>query len=94
MVHHKSKRYGFEIKLSDNPTISRSMTIAMQDLELEKLFIVFPDEGRQMLRDKVERTAMRQLPSADFRLHFPVRRLALSRKYCFPLDFRVFGQIL
>jgi len=45
MVRHKGKRYGFEVKLSDNPTISRSMTIAMQDLELEKLFIVIPGRG-------------------------------------------------
>lgn len=64
MVQHKGKRYGFEFKLADNPSITRSMTIAMQDLELEKLFVVFPGEGRVMLREKVERTALRELPAA------------------------------
>lgn len=64
MVQHKGKRYGFEFKLSDNPSITRSMTIAMQDLELEKLFIVYPGEGRLMLRERVERTALRELPVA------------------------------
>lgn len=64
MVQHKGKRYGFEFKLADNPTITRSMTIATQDLELEKLFVVYPGEGRVLLREKVERTALRELPSA------------------------------
>lgn len=64
LVQHKGKRYGFEFKLSDNPTITRSMTIAMQDLALEKLFVVYPGEGRQMLRENVERTALRELPGA------------------------------
>ncbi len=64
MVQHKGKRYGIEFQLSDTPSITRSMTIAMQDLELEKLFIVYPGEGRLMLRERVERTALRELPVA------------------------------
>lgn len=64
MVQHKGKRYGFEFKLSDNPSITRSMTIAMQDLELEKLFVVYPGDGRILLRERVERTALRELPAA------------------------------
>jgi uncharacterized protein len=64
MVQHKGKRYGFEFKLADNPSITKSMTIAMQDLELEKLFVIHPGEGRVMLRERMERTALRELPAA------------------------------
>jgi hypothetical protein len=64
MVQHKGKRYGFEFKLADNPTITKSMTVAMQDLELEKLYVIHPGAGRVMLREKVERTALRDLPLA------------------------------
>ncbi len=64
LVLHQGKRYGFEFKLSDNPTTTRSMTVAMQDLELEKLFLVFPGQGRVLLRDRVERTALCELPAA------------------------------
>lgn len=34
------KRYGFEVKLSDAPTITSSMRIALNDLNLEHLYIV------------------------------------------------------
>lgn len=64
LIQHRGKRYGFEFKLSDAPTITRSMTVAMQDLELERLFVVFPGEGRHPLRDRIERTPLRELPQA------------------------------
>ncbi len=45
LVHLQGKRYGFEIKYADAPGITRSMRIALSDLGLEHLWVVYP--GRQ-----------------------------------------------
>ncbi len=46
------KRYGVEFKYSDAPRTTRSMTIAMQDLELEHLWIVYPGKDYYTLSEK------------------------------------------
>ncbi len=45
LVRVAGKHYGFEFKYSDAPGASRSMHIALQDLTLEHLWVVYP--GRQ-----------------------------------------------
>ena len=42
LVEVAGKRYGFECKYSDAPGISRSMKIAVRDLRLERLWVVYP----------------------------------------------------
>ena len=42
LVSKKGKMYGFEVKMSDAPGITRSMRIAKDDLELEHLWLVAP----------------------------------------------------
>ncbi|MBK8804814.1 MAG: ATP-binding protein [Fibrobacteres bacterium] len=64
MVMLGGKRYGFEFMLSDHPATTRSMTVAMQDLDLERLFLVHPGSGRVALREKVERVGIQSLPQA------------------------------
>jgi len=41
----RGKRYGFEFKYADAPGRSRSMLTAMADLDLERLWVIYP--GRQ-----------------------------------------------
>lgn len=36
------RRWGFEFKVSDAPTVSKSMRIAMKDLRLDHLWVVYP----------------------------------------------------
>jgi uncharacterized protein len=36
------RRYGVEVKLADAPRLTKSMTIAMQDLRLAELFVIYP----------------------------------------------------
>lgn len=38
----RGRTYGFEVKLSDAPTRTKSMHIASENLELEKLFVIYP----------------------------------------------------
>ncbi len=56
MLTVRGKRYGFEFKIADAPGSSRSMRIAMRDLVLEHLWVVYPgtepydlDEGITVL---------------------------------------------
>jgi predicted AAA+ superfamily ATPase len=48
------RRYGFEIKLSDAPTITKSMRIAMEDLDLARLSIVYPGAMSYSLDARIE----------------------------------------
>ena len=62
MVLAKGKRWGFEIKYQDAPTISKSMRIAMQDLKLERLWVVYPGEKGYPMDDNIECVSLSQLP--------------------------------
>lgn len=42
LTFKQSKRLGFEFKYSDSPKITKSMIIAIQDLKLDHLYVVFP----------------------------------------------------
>jgi predicted AAA+ superfamily ATPase len=48
------RRVGVEFKLSDAPTLTPSMRIALQDLALSRLYVVYPGPRRFALADRVE----------------------------------------
>ena len=48
------QRIGVEFKRADVPAVSRSMRIALQDLKLERLYIVYPGADRFALDDRIE----------------------------------------
>jgi hypothetical protein len=48
-----SRRIGVEIKRSDAPSLTPSMRIALDDLRLNKLWIVYPGLQRYDLNNKV-----------------------------------------
>lgn len=48
------RRIGVEFKLSDAPTLTPSMRIALQDLALERLYVVYPGQRRYALAERVE----------------------------------------
>jgi len=54
MVFRGGRRYGFEFKYSDAPRMTKAMGIALEDLGLERLFVVCPGEYRFPMTDKVE----------------------------------------
>lgn len=53
LVRAAGKRYGFEFKYSDAPGRSRSMQVAMQDLGLEHLWVIYPGHQEYSLDDKI-----------------------------------------
>ncbi len=54
LLHLGTKRYGFEFKMNDQPTLTKSMHMVLDDLELEKLFIVYPGKNHFRLHPKIE----------------------------------------
>lgn len=53
MVTVKGKRYGFEFKYTDAPGRQRSMHIALEDLGLEHLWVIYPGDQKYALDDKI-----------------------------------------
>jgi len=53
LVIQGDKRYGYEFKFSDSPTISKSMRIAQQDLSLSNLTIINPGNHSYKLEEAI-----------------------------------------
>lgn len=55
------KRFGFEFKRADAPAVSRSMTVAREDLKLERMLVVHPGNKSYLLSDWAEAVAIGDL---------------------------------
>lgn len=53
LITHRGARHGFEIKFSDAPGTTRSMHAAIEALDLEHLWVVYPGADRYRLRDRI-----------------------------------------
>jgi predicted AAA+ superfamily ATPase len=62
LVLVKGKRYGFEFKYADAPGRSRSMQIAIRDLGLEHLWVIYPGHQEYTLNDKISVIPIDTLP--------------------------------
>ena len=65
MVLAGGKRYGFEIKYTDAPGTSRSMQVALHDLALEHLWMVYPGQHEYALDDADHRPAAGRAAQPD-----------------------------
>lgn len=54
LLFKDGRRIGVEIKRADAPRLTPSMRIAMTDLRLERLIVVYPGERRYALTEKVD----------------------------------------
>lgn len=48
-----ARRIGVEIKRSDAPSMTPSMRSALDDLRLDKLWVIYPGERRYALHERV-----------------------------------------
>ncbi len=53
LFFHKGKRYGIEVKFSEAPVVTKSMRIAIEDLKLEQLWIIYPGKITYQADDKI-----------------------------------------
>ncbi|MGA2863650.1 MAG: ATP-binding protein [Verrucomicrobiota bacterium] len=61
LVIRQGKRFGFEFKYADAPTPTKSMYIALNDLKLERLFVVYPGAQAYPLNQRCEVVPILQL---------------------------------
>jgi hypothetical protein len=54
LLFKRGRRIGVECKRSDAPTFTPSMRIALDDLKLDRLVVVYPGDHRYSLGDRVE----------------------------------------
>ncbi len=66
VVERGGKRYGFEFKVTEQPSVTHSMTIAQADLGLEKVYLVYPGELSFPLRDGMETLGYAGIPGFMF----------------------------
>ena len=59
------RRLGLEYKRKDAPTLTPSMRIALNDLNLDRLVVVYPGERRYVLADRVEVIPLTEMVAAD-----------------------------
>lgn len=61
LVVRGGRRYGFEFKCSDAPSTTKSMRVALADLDLHTLWVVHPGRDSYPLDHKIEALALRDL---------------------------------
>lgn len=59
------KRVGVEFKYMDAPALTPSMRIAMADLKLDSLFVVYPGDRRYWLADNIEAVPLSAFVAPD-----------------------------
>lgn len=60
-IAHGGRRHGFEFKFRDAPTTTHSMHVAIADLKLDRLFVVYPGTNRYPLAEKIEVLPLKDL---------------------------------
>lgn len=68
LLHSRGKRWGFEFKCQDAPTMTRSIGSAIQDLDLTRVWIVYPGDQRYPVHEKVECIGLSAFPDVRRRL--------------------------
>lgn len=53
LLMHRGKRYGVEIKRTDAPQVTPSMRVALKDLQLDHLAIIYPGATRYRLAPRI-----------------------------------------
>ncbi len=61
MVIWGGRKYGFEFKYGDAPSMTKSMHTALHDLKLERLFVVYPGKDSYVINNRTETVAITNL---------------------------------
>lgn len=64
LIIRHGKRYGFEFKCADAPSMTKSLHIAIKDLSLQRAWVVYPGDRRYSIHESVEVIPLRCLPDA------------------------------
>lgn len=64
VITRGGRRYGFEFKFADTPRVTRSMHVALSDLKLKHIWMVYPGDRSWRLADRIEAIPLAQVSSA------------------------------
>jgi len=64
LLFYKNKRYGFEMKLNQAPTLTRSMKVALEDLRLDSLLVIYPGTKTYPLAEHIRAVPLGSDPFA------------------------------
>lgn len=68
LIRHRGRQYGFECKLADAPGLTRSMRIALADLRLNHLWVLYPGDQAYPIDDAVTALPVARVPELARRL--------------------------
>jgi len=74
LLIHKGRRIGVEVKRQDAPRLTRSMRIALEDLRLERLTVLYPGTQSYELAEKVQVVPLSTLAAGGQEIGFQRRR--------------------
>ena len=66
LVLRKGGAYGIEIKLSESPTVTRSMRIALKELSLKHMWVIYPGDQKYPLEQNISACPLSALDSLPF----------------------------
>ena len=72
LLFKNGRRIGVECKRADAPVLTPSMRIALADLDLDELHVVYPGEKRYVLAKRVEVVPLTELVKGNAK-NIPVR---------------------
>ena len=70
LLRHGGKHYGVEFKAGDAPTMTKSLHIALNDLQLERAWIIYPGVHTYRVHEKVEATSLAEFLKTAAKMRF------------------------
>jgi predicted AAA+ superfamily ATPase len=68
LLFKNGKRIGVEVKRQDAPSLTASMRIALEDLKLDRLVVLYPGDTAYPMAERVEAVPLSALATADPRI--------------------------
>lgn len=67
LLLRSGRRWGFELKCTDAPKTTKSMHIAMDDLKLEHLWVIYPGTQRYPLTERITALPLQEVGSLELK---------------------------
>jgi len=67
LLLRRGRRWGFEFKCTDAPSTTKSMHIALEDLKLEHLWVVYPGTLRYPMTEKIRALPLREIDQIELK---------------------------
>lgn len=65
LIFKRGKRIGFEFKYSSEPCVTKSMHIALQDLKLDYIFVIFKGSEKFVLQPQIMAFGLEKLAELE-----------------------------